>query len=235
MKWINVIKRMAPYVIRIETPNGHGTGFLLTINDNPPMYSIATARHVIDHAAKWKLPIMIYTHKEQKAILYEHDDYMVLMDPSERDLAILLIGQRSLKFDGSPPDLIPANHYLTTGVNVGWLGYPFPSSFGLNFFSGHISGSVGTFGQHDHAYLIDGVAINGVSGGPLLIVDETYNIQIAGLISAYYPNRATGEALPGLSIAQDSSSLHGGVHYANNLKLYADPKISPAKPMYDRA
>lgn len=56
-----------------------------------------------------------------------------------------------------------------------------------------------------NAYLIDGVAINGVSGGPVIYSTQADGVQIVGSISAYSANRATGETLPGLSVAQDVS------------------------------
>ena len=56
--------------------------------------------------------------------------------------------------------------------------------------------------------MIDGVAINGVSGGPVLHATEADGIQIVGTVTEYHPNRATGEALPGLLIAQDVSHFH---------------------------
>ncbi len=56
--------------------------------------------------------------------------------------------------------------------------------------------------------MIDEVAINGVSGGPALDATEADGIQIVGTVSAYQANRATGETLPGLCIAQDVSHFH---------------------------
>ena len=58
------------------------------------------------------------------------------------------------------------------------------------------------------AYLIDGVAIHGVSGGPVFFLTDTDGVQIVGIVSAYQANRATGESLPGLLIAQDVSHFH---------------------------
>ena len=86
------------------------------------------------------------------------------------------------------------------------MGYP--ASFELCFFSGRISGSIGLFGSDDHAYLIDGVAIDGVSGGPVVVKSEKWGTRIIGSISAYFANHTADETLPGLSIAQDVSHLH---------------------------
>jgi hypothetical protein len=93
---------------------------------------------------------------------------------------------------------------LPIGVEVGWIGYPAVSRHTQCFFSGNVS----AFQEFRHAYLIDGVAINGVSGGPVLYSTPTDGVQIVGSITAYIANRATGEALPCLSVAQDVSHLH---------------------------
>jgi hypothetical protein len=60
------------------------------------------------------------------------------------------------------------------------------------------------------AYLVDGVAINGVSGGPAFHVTgvEEMPVLIMGVVSAYVPNRATGETLPGLSVVRDVAQFH---------------------------
>jgi len=65
------------------------------------------------------------------------------------------------------------------------------------FFSGHIS----CYRENEDDYLVDGNAINGVSGGPAFYVDsKTSETKICGVVTAYIPNRATGEALPGLCV-----------------------------------
>jgi hypothetical protein len=94
---------------------------------------------------------------------------------------------------------------LPIGVEVGWLGFPAIVSNTLSFFSGNISARQ----ENRSAYLIDGVAINGVSGGPVLYSTPTEGVQIVGIISAYMANRNRGDALPGLSFAQDVSHFHG--------------------------
>lgn len=56
--------------------------------------------------------------------------------------------------------------------------------------------------------MINGVAINGVSGGPVMYFTEVEGVQVVGSISAYISNSDTGETLPGLAIARDVSYLH---------------------------
>ncbi len=173
-------------------------------------YGIATARHVVTHAAKWQTPIRLYRHGSDSPELYKEDDRVILMDPTGKDLAVLLIGQRELDLPSSPIELLPPGVMLPLGTEVGWIGYPF--DFSLCFFSGRISSGRGDFSQSSHEYLIDGVAISGVSGGPVFVKDRGSRIEIIGSITAYRPNRTAGETLPGLSIAQDVSDLRMAVN-----------------------
>jgi hypothetical protein len=64
--------------------------------------------------------------------------------------------------------------------------------------------------------LIDGVAINGVSGGPVFHGPTAKDIQIIGCVSAYHANRATGEALPGLLRAQDVSHFENAAAFVKS-------------------
>ncbi len=92
------------------------------------------------------------------------------------------------------------------GNKIGWLGFPAIPTASLCFFAGDVSAWV----QSLSAYLVDGVAINGVSGGPAFHILEfdPGAVWIIGVFSAYMPNRATGEVLPGLSVVRDVSQFH---------------------------
>ena len=89
---------------------------------------------------------------------------------------------------------------------IGWLGYPVIDPDTPCFFSGTISARK----ESRRAYFIDGVAINGVSGGPVfhLPSEDANDIQIIGAISDYYPNMSLGQPLPGLAQARDVSHFH---------------------------
>jgi hypothetical protein len=69
---------------------------------------------------------------------------------------------------------------------------------------------VSAFVENQSAYLVDGVAINGVSGGPAFhILDVAEDpVVVMGVVSAYVPNRATGEVLPGLSVVRHVEQFH---------------------------
>ena len=102
--------------------------------------------------------------------------------------------------------LLPAASDLAVGTSIGWLGFPGIARNTLCFFCGTVSAV-----QHfdTRSFLVDGVAINGVSGGPVIYHSTPDKaIFVVGVLSAYMPNRQHGEALPGLSVAQDVSHFH---------------------------
>lgn len=161
--------------------------------------------HAVELADKWQTPIGKHVHGSANPEWLKQGDQEIFPD-SKGDSAMILLPHRDLSLPQDPIELFPVETALPVGTEVGWIGYP--AVFDLCFFSGRISGSIGDFGSGRHAYLIDVVAISGVSGGPVIVKSERWGTRIIGSISAYYVNRAKGEALPGLSVAQDVSHLH---------------------------
>lgn len=49
MNWEQVVQKVTPYIFKIETPAGHGTGFLYLYNDNKTWCGVSTALHVVDY------------------------------------------------------------------------------------------------------------------------------------------------------------------------------------------
>ena len=127
----------------------------------------------------------------------------VLRIDHARDSAALLFYKRDLPFPTEVLSLIPEESHLMQGKEIGWLGFPSVSSTDLCFFSGKISAYRKPYSQ----YLVDGVAINGVSGGPAFAL-LGQEISIVGSVTAYVPNVSTGDTLPGLMIVQDVSQFH---------------------------
>lgn len=200
MDWTELVDKVTPSIVKIETPRGHGTGFLCFYNDSRTLLGIATAHHVISHAEKWQEPIRISHYVSSTSTFLKETDRVIWPD-EDKDSAILLVKVGDLNLPQNPIPLLPIDNRLPIGVEVGWLGYPAIAQFTLCFFSGNVSARQ----EFRSAYLIDGVAINGVSGGPVIYSHATDGVHIVGSISAYRANRATGETLPGLSVAQDVS------------------------------
>ena len=202
MAWDEIVKEVTPFLVKIETPAGHGTGFVCVYNHDKSVCGIATARHVVSYADQWQQPIRINHHPSATSVLLKENDRYIDLDVDTDSAVILFNTKRFDKLPQNPLPLLPNNTTLPIGAEVGWLGYPGIAALTLCFFSGIVSAQI------ENGYLIDGVAINGVSGGPVVSYLPEKKVHIVGTVSAYAPNRATGDTLPGLSIAQDISHFH---------------------------
>jgi hypothetical protein len=210
MNWDSAIKAVRPHVVKIATPGGFGTGFLAFYNHDQSWCGIATAAHVVSHADEWQQPIRIQSEETGTfRFLKDSGDRIILLDRAT-DSAVVLFVKGDLQLPEVPIAMLPLDQPCDIGNEIGWLGYPAIEPDALCFFAGTVSARQG----HRKAYLIDGVAINGVSGGPvfhvpkLLLLTPSPSAQIIGCVSAYHANRVTGEALPGLLRAQDVSHFH---------------------------
>lgn len=203
MDWNQIVEQVTPSVVKIETPDGHVTGFLCFHNEDRTLCGIATADHVVSHADRWQQPIRIQHHASGESVLLTEADRVIFRD-ADKDSAFILMQLGKFDFPEQAVQLLPADAGLVIGSEVGWIGYPAITQNTLCFFSGSISARL----DPTNSYLIDGVAINGVSGGPVMYQATPGDAQIVGLISAYIANRATGETLPGLCFARDVSHFH---------------------------
>jgi len=112
------------------------------------------------------------------------------------DTAVVAFEREAFPLPLEPLNMLQEEANLKVGNEIGWLG--FPGGEELCFFSGRVSAWL----ESPRSYLVDGVAIHGVSGGPAFFVYEGDALLI-GVVSMYIPNRATGEVLPGLSVVRD--------------------------------
>lgn len=202
MNWHSIAETVLPYLFKIETPGGHGTGFLCVSNKTSTVAGIATAYHVVEHADRWRQPIRILHQSARKAVFLEKMDRVVLGN-AKTDSAVILFKPLTFKLPSTLLPLLQKEKHLKIGVEVGWLGFPAIEPDTPCFFSGNVSARQ----KESNAYLIDGVAINGVSGGPVFYEDSN-RPEIIGAITAYIANRATGDTLPGLAYARDVSHFH---------------------------
>jgi hypothetical protein len=203
MSWDKTIEIVRPHVVKIATPDGYGTGFLTLYNHDRRWCGVATAAHVVSHADDWQQPIRIIHEGSEKPKFLKEEDRVIFLD-RPNDSAIVFFFKGELSLPEVPIALLPMDEPCSIGADVGWLGYPGIEQESLCFFAGAISARTAS----RRSYLIDGVAINGVSGGPVFHCPRSDQVQIIGCVSAYHANRATGEALPGLLRAQDVSHFH---------------------------
>jgi len=210
MDWQPVVKTVEPFIVKIETQDGHGTGFICFRNDWA--YGIATAAHVVDTAEQWHQPVRVRHYASNKTGFFADTERVIFVDKSQ-DSAMLLVPHADLVVPHEFIKLLPTDAPIAIGNEVGWLGFPGIAADTLCFFNGSVSARL----EHRNAYLIDGVAINGVSGGPVIYAEPAHGPQIVGIVSAYHANRQRGDTLPGLLIAQDVSQFHEMINHVKSI------------------
>ncbi len=195
--WAECLAVIKPYVYKIFTPYVSGTGFQLSYAQNKQLIGIATALHVIEHAREWEEPIKLVHYQTGKTITI-HEANRAIFTHQDRDLAFILLNVGDLPVKKADLSIMRPDKRVKQGVQMGWCGFPSVAQDELCFFTGYMSSWL----SNQQSYLVDGVAINGVSGGPSFIRGNK-SPMVCGVVSAYVPNRATGETLPGVCLIQD--------------------------------
>ncbi len=88
MNWNQVFNEIKPYIVKIETPAGSGTGFLCLYNDDKHWCGIATALHVVEHADEWQQPIKIM-HQGSPDTIFLKEPNRVIFSDWKTDSAII--------------------------------------------------------------------------------------------------------------------------------------------------
>jgi hypothetical protein len=212
LAWHEALDKVRQYAFKVITPNGSGTGFVITYQDSPGVCGLATAYHVIDHAYTWEEPIKVLHAQTGKEVILRAPDRYIFTNP-QNDAALVMFMRNDLAIECSTLPLIPEDNYLKPANELGWAGYPVIAPNEFSFFSGHVS----CYLAREKSYLVDGVAINGVSGGPAFTIfgDE---VHIVGIVSAYIPNRITGENLPGVCYVSGVDPFHEFMKDINSLE-----------------
>lgn len=227
------IKTISSSVVRIQTQNSYGTGFIFW--ENQEVCCIATASHVIEPAIQegWEQPILITQSDGKSLRLYPHDRWVVPR-LNDGDSAAIVVRKEGFTI---PNKLIPLQdeHAIPIGSKIGWLGYPGlidPNIVQPSFFSGVVSN---IFTHPLNQYVIDGVSIHGVSGGPVFYLSENGKDSfIIGSISSYHVNRVpvggNMESWPGLLLSHNVSAFKPVIEHLETLE---EAKNQDDKSLYE--
>lgn len=196
LSWPEVVDRAKKVIFQIVTPSGSGTGFI--ISRSKPReggsigYLLVTAWHVVSELLPDATLHFISADSETVCEALPGSYAIHRLGDDSFDTAVIFVKIcESIIAENELLPALSADSILPQGAELGWLGFPGITDGKLCFFSGRISGYL----DAPPTYLIDGVAINGVSGGPAL----DSRAHIIGLVSAYIPNRVDKfTTLPGL-------------------------------------
>ena len=194
--WAETLSKVEPLIVRVLAGNSQGTAFAIGVstNDGGSHTMFATARHVVrDVLGNDESLDMVAADGSLISTLTSGPVRVYLVGPPECDTALIAVPTKKPLFHQDALQPMPLETMLRRGVPLGWLGYPGLVAPELCFFHGVVAGHM----ERPPIYLVDGVAINGVSGGPAF--DQSG--LLVGLISAYVPNQLEpGLTLPGLMI-----------------------------------
>ena len=223
MLWKKAVEMVKPYVVKITTPDGSGTGFLCAYTTDKKICGIATAAHVVQQSHLWEKPIRIQHHSSGETILLRATDRIIYLDANS-DTAVILFLKGEIPLPKTTLAFISEEKYLRVGVEIGWVGFPAVSPQNLCFFTGINS----CWLEDLRIYLVDGVAINGVSGGPAFYIPTgEKEIKVIGSVSAYLPNRAG--STPGLAMISDVEYFHNVIKTIKNWKEAKKKETPPSE------
>jgi hypothetical protein len=211
--WQEAVETVHPYVVRLSTPEHSGSAFLFAFAADGGICGFATAAHALANALVWEQPVRIEHFASGAERLLRPGDRSIVLD-EETDTAAIVFMREDFPVPDRLLPMTPESLNYRVGVEIGWVGFPAVSRQQLCFFSGRISAWLGD----KQSYLVDGVSVNGVSGGPAFHVDPSGHPVLLGVVSAYLPNKAAGAALPGLSVVQHIGHLEKWVRSLRTLE-----------------
>jgi len=90
MNWNYASQVVTPYLVRVETPEGSGTGFLFGYNADKGLCAIGTAAHVVNHAFRWRQPISLIHHASGAELFLTHEERIIDIDIRHDAASIVL-------------------------------------------------------------------------------------------------------------------------------------------------
>jgi len=230
MDWQEAVKLISPFVVRIETPHGNGTGLICRYTEDVAM--VVTAHHVTEIAEQLEEPIEFSNDNWRASVVIEDDQRIMLSRFLPGSDTVVLFVKPEI-FPDFPVDTLPYlpwNSPLGAGDEVGWLGFPTGlervRNAPLCFFSGRISARID---NGRRSYLIDGTGIKGVSGGPVFRLTP-HGFSIVGIISEYHPHFITVNrkkrnreySIPGLLQTESLDDVGCLIAAHENLREFVD-------------
>ena len=197
MPWDEVVDCAEKVVFQVLAGDSAGTCFACSIGKEPESPSkyflFATAWHVVKDVAGSDHPIYMIAASGRTICEAQAGCYGIFrLGADVFDTALILV--KSSEEIISQKALLPMLGYdwqMARGTEIGWVGFPGIIGNEFCFFKGAVSGYLNS----PPTYLVDGVAINGVSGGPAF----DNRAHIIGLVSSYIPNLVDEyTTLPGL-------------------------------------
>lgn len=219
ISWWEAVETVKPYVVKIDTPSVSGTGFLCAYTRSKIICGVATAAHVVKKSHNWEEGIRIKHYISGKSQLLHASDRIINLD-LKLDTAVITFAHDKITFPKDTLSFLSEEKYLRPGIEIGWLGFPSVSPSNLCFFTGKIS----CWLENMRTYLVDGVAINGVSGGPVFYISKD-GIKVIGSVTAYLPNNVG--ATPGLAMVSHAEQYQ---KITKAIKSIGDAKKNETPP-----
>ena len=95
MNWDQIVSKITPHIVKIETQTNYGTGFLFVYNESQTFGGIATAMHVVSHADDWQQPIRLRHYSSGETLFLDANKRIILKDWNT-DSAVILFPRREL-------------------------------------------------------------------------------------------------------------------------------------------
>lgn len=201
--WWDIAEVIARQTFQVLRVTCSGTAFLVSQGiekDSPHRhYCFATAWHVIDDAIEDNRFVLYRAHDKLTIDVDVKRIMTARLGPASFDLGFIFL--RTVDDLLPPEDMMPIRGLKTfpsLGEDLGWYGYPGSLKHEPMF----CRGTLACFRSNPHAYLINGVAYPGMSGGA---VADQYG-WVVGVVSEWWEDGSLPQ-IPGMLQAAPSAMI----------------------------
>lgn len=200
LEWHQAVEIMKKNLVRIESEGSVGSGVRFKVPSKVSgeyNHCILTANHVINDSYDKKSEIK-FSHENSRSTTWSIPIWRIVRN-QPHDHALVLFNCKDEMPTLVDYDVLSADSHFKAGVEIGWLGYP--SICGRSDVACFSHGHISAYLESEEAYLVDGVSIHGMSGGPAFVCENNGSVVLAGVVTNYFANkRPTGEVLPGMAM-----------------------------------